>query len=185
MIRFATKKDIPFIMPLITIIWHDMSHPLLNLVDTATFHQIMSDLMTQKNSKFSYTNAIVYDDNGIKGILFHYDGALEPTFNQHLIDYMTHYYPHIDTTTLNVPNETTYHEWYIDSVVVDSHFRGCGIGRLLIRHVLNMKNITKKIALNCEYDNIRAYQLYTQLGFKHIGDTQFLGHTYKRLHYLP
>lgn len=184
MIRQATPKDIPFIFPLISIIWHDMSHPLLNLVDSTTFKRIMTDLLSHENSKFSYKNALVYDNDGIQGVLYHYEGSLESSFNQYLIDYITTHYQHINTQTLHVDNETFPNEWYIDSVVVDSRFRGCGVGSSLIKHVLHTKT-THKITLNCEYDNINAYTLYVKLGFKHQMDITFLGHTYKHMIYAP
>lgn len=182
MIRQATQKDIPFIFPLISIIWHDMSHPLLDLVDNRTFQHIMTNLMAHETSKFSYKNALVYDDNGIQGVLYHYDSAHEQAFNQYLIDYMTKYYPHIDTQTLHVANETLPNEWYIDSLVVDSRFQGRGVGSILIKHVLQTKS-AHHITLNCEYDNIHAYSLYVKLGFKHQTDITFLGHTYKHMIY--
>lgn len=183
MIRQATLTDIPSILPLITIIWHDMSHPLLDLVDTQTFYNIMTDLMSHENSKFSYKNALVCDNNGIQGVLYHYDGALENTLNHYLIDYMTQHFPHLDTSTLHVDNETFPNEWYIDSVVVDSHFRGRGVGSSLIKHVINTKKDTHIITLNCEYDNSNAYALYTKLGFKHLSDITFLGHKYRHMIY--
>lgn len=183
MIRQATPKDIPFIFPLISIIWQDMSHPLLDLVDSSTFQYIMTHLMSDENSKFSYHNALVYDDNGIQGVVFHYDGTLEKTYNRYLIDYMTTHYPHIDTHTFHVDNETFPNEWYIDSVVVDSRFRGCGVGSSLIKHVLQTKT-AYNITLNCEYDNTNAYALYVKLGFKHQKDITFLGHTYKHMQFI-
>lgn len=182
MIRQATPKDIPFIFPLINIIWHDMSHPLLTLVDTNTFQKIMTDLMAHENSKFSYKNALVFDDNGIQGVLYHYDGRLENTFNQYLINYIAQHFPQLDTTSLCVENETFPHEWYIDSIVVASHVRGRGVGSTLIKHVLQTQS-AHDISLNCEYNNINAYTLYTHLGFRHISDITFLGHTYKHMIY--
>lgn len=184
MIRQATIKDIPNIFPLIQIIWHDMSHPLLNLVNDNTFQLIMTDLMSHENSKFSYKNALVFDDNGIQGVLYQYDGSLEKSFNDYLINYITKHFPHLNTTTLYVDNETFPHEWYIDSVVVDSRFRGRGIGSSLIKQVIKSKNTTHNISLNCEHDNINAYKLYTHLGFKHVSDITFLGHTYKHMQYI-
>lgn len=183
MIRQATPKDIPFIFPLINIIWHDMSHPLLDLVNADTFQTIMTDLMADTNSKFSYKNALVFDNRGIQGVVYHYDGKMETSFNQYLINYMTQHFPQLSTKTLHVDNETFFNEWYIDSIVVDSNFRGRGIGRSLIKHIIDTKNTTHNISLNCEYNNINAYTLYTHLGFKHVSNITFLGHTYKHMIY--
>lgn len=51
---------------------------------------------------------------------------------------------------------------HIEEIVIDKEFRGKGLGKLLIKHLLDKCKHCYKVILNCNETNIRFYQ---QCGF--------------------
>ncbi|MBS4762280.1 GNAT family N-acetyltransferase [Carnobacteriaceae bacterium zg-ZUI252] len=180
-IRHATLDDISSIYPLIRIIWEDMSHPLLTLLDDATFKHTMCDLMRRDESKFSYRNALVYEINHqVVGVLYGYDGHKEPAYDKQLIDYIRKRFPNVDTTPLHMERESCDDEWYLDSLVVAPQHRSQGIAKAFFNY-LHANASQSIIGLNCEYGNDNAFALYQKMGYKNVYSTTFLGHTYRHM----
>ncbi len=59
-------------------------------------------------------------------------------------------------------------EVYLSHVAVDPNYRGMGIGRALLEHVVEeAKNMgKKKVVLHVESDNSRAIKIYNEFGFR-------------------
>jgi ribosomal protein S18 acetylase RimI-like enzyme len=79
---------------------------------------------------------------------------------------------------LDVEDETSAGEFYLDSLAVLPCFRGCGVGRALLSTACNRAFAAghMRVGLIVDFDNPRAEKLYSSLGFERVNPTTFLGH---------
>ncbi|NEW65663.1 GNAT family N-acetyltransferase [Carnobacteriaceae bacterium zg-84] len=179
MIRKATKQDIDAIYPLIYIIWEDMNYPLLRLLDKDTFQKTMLHILADEHAKFSYKNAWVYEkENQIIGVLYGYAGQDERQFDEHFHTFIDAHFPHLNIRQYESNRESHDNEWYLDSLVVHSNYRGQGIASAFFDVLKDIVAPYQRVGLNCEQDNLQAKKLYERLGFSTVYEIDFLGHLY-------
>ncbi|MBF0780700.1 MULTISPECIES: N-acetyltransferase [unclassified Granulicatella] len=179
MLRQAKVTDIYAIYPLINIIWEDMDFPLKRLLPDKIFQDTMLNLMALPHSKFSYTNCWVNEEetHHISGILYSYAGVREAELDEQFFSYIDTHFPELNIRQYADNREAHDDEWYLDSLVVDYHYRGRGIAKMFFKHLPLVTNATL-IGLNCDVHNPKAKLLYEQLGFKTTEMMMFLGHEY-------
>lgn len=84
---------------------------------------------------------------------------------------------------IRIDPETFANEWYLDSISVDSHFRGKGFGSQLIEALpmLAKRSDERILGLSVAQTNPHAKKLYQRLGFKVVGETIISGHLYEHM----
>lgn len=69
-----------------------------------------------------------------------------------------------------ISSEIILDEGYIMNIAVKPEFQGRGVGKALVRYMVdNYKNVLKFITLEVRKSNIAAISLYKKLGFEHVG----------------
>ena len=82
--------------------------------------------------------------------------------------------------TIAQENESLPGEWYLDTLVTDPKFRRQGVAREMLNAAskIALDEGHKTIALNCETDNLPAYNLYQKMGYKAKTQIVLSGHIY-------
>ncbi len=82
--------------------------------------------------------------------------------------------------TISQENESIPGEWYLDTLVTDPNFRRQGVGREMLNAAAQIASDAghKVIALNCEIDNLPAYDLYRKMGYTEKTQLVLSGHIY-------
>ena len=136
---------------------------------------VLSEIVTQKGTQYYWQSALVAEFEGIvAGAIVGYDGAHLHTLRDGTLSILQ---KRIGRTPI-IADETEAGEYYLDSLAVFPQFRGLGIGRALIEDLCALAFATghKRVGLLVDFDNPRAEQLYTSLGFSRVGEKMFLGH---------
>lgn len=179
MIRKVQKEEIPRLYPFVLRILKDMELAVLDKIDPDTLRDIVVDAMHSPNYRYGYENAYVYMiGDEIAGVLFGYPGRWEPLIDGPLQASMVkHGYSY---EKISQENETVSGEWYLDTLVIDPNFRRRGVASALIEHAFKVAKEMdfKRIGLNCEMDNVPAYNLYKKVGFKQVTQLVLSGHVY-------
>ena len=179
MIRQATPQDIPAIFDLLCIIWEDMELEPWRVLDLPHFRQMMLPYMERTDTKFSYRNLWVYEENNeILGALLGYEGSLEPRYDADLVQTFGQL-PELADFAL--ARESRDGEWYLDSIVVSPQARGKGIGQQFFAYLPELFEKTTIVGLNCDLGNPQARKLYDKMGFTKVDEVIFSGHTYEHL----
>lgn len=180
MIRQPKRDERRQIIPLIELIMQDMGLPILEHTSPEMLYAMLEEAMLDDQFRYGLKNTLVYIHEGkIAGAIFGYHGHLEDAiddpFHRLYEDYNT---PH--QIPLYEDKETMPGEWYIDILAVYPEYRRLGIGRKLLVEVENLarQQGATKIALNCEKDNTKAYQLYEKLGYTPESERILSGHPY-------
>lgn len=180
MIRHPLSSERPQIIPLIELIMHDMELPILDHIRPEVFRTMLEEAMLDDQFRYGLKNTLVYIHEGkVAGAIFGYHGHLEDTIDDAFLKlYAAHHIQH--QLPLYEDKETMPGEWYIDILAVYPEYRRLGIGRKLLIEVENLarQQGATKIALNCEKDNTKAYQLYEKLGYTPESERVLSGHPY-------
>lgn len=166
-IRRATADDAPFIGLVVCMALHyDESHP---------FYGIFTELASRTDAQYSYCNALIAEADGKPaGGIVGYDGALLHRLRaplQSLVKERT-------GSTIDIEDETSAGEFYLDSLAVLPEYRGMGIGSKLLCAMREQafRAGFSRVGLLVDVDNPDAESLYASLGFRRINPTTFLGH---------
>lgn len=166
-IREATAADAPLVAKVVLMALHyDETHPL---------YDIFNELAARTDAQYSYCNALVAEVDGIAaGAIVGYDGARLYELREPLIALIRER----EGRELEIENETSAGEFYIDSLAVLPQFRGCGVGRALLSAAAERAFAAghERMGLIVDFDNPRAEALYVSLGFARVNPTTFLGH---------
>lgn len=166
-IREAVADDAPFIGLVVCMALHyDEKHPL---------YEVFVKLAARTDAQYSYCNALVAEiDGNAVGAIVGYDGARLYELRAPLQTLI------VEKTgrLLDIEDETSVGEFYIDSLAVLSQYRGCGIGRKLLCAMREraFEAGFSRVGLLVDVENPDAEALYTSLGFERINPTTFLGH---------
>lgn len=156
--------------------------PLLALVvcmaldqdETYPFYPVFCELTARNDAQYSYCNAYVAECDGVPvGAVIGYDGAHLHELRKPLYEAMMRHMGH----TIEVEEETSAGEFYIDSMAVLPQYRGKGIGRRLLTHMRDTAFARghRRVGLLVDCTNHAAEALYNSMGFSRINPTTFLG----------
>ena len=166
-IRCATADDAPLVAKVVLMALHyDESHPL---------YGIFQELAARTDAQYSYCNALVAEVDGVvAGAIVGYDGAKLYELREPLKALIKER----QGRELDIEDETSAGEFYIDSLAVLPQFRGCGVGRALLNAAAERAFSMgfERVGLIVDFDNPRAEKLYSSLGFVRVNPTTFLGH---------
>ncbi|MGN0281758.1 MAG: GNAT family N-acetyltransferase [Prevotella sp.] len=144
------------------------------------FHRVMTGLVERDDTQYSYANTLcaVNDEDKIVGICTSYDGARLRELRQTFLDVAMKEWGKDHS---GMPEETQAGELYIDSLAVDSSYRGKGIATMLINATSDKarKMDIPLTGLLVDTGNPRAEALYTRVGFKLAGTNSWGGHGMK------
>ena len=142
------------------------------------FHILMTRLVEEDNSQYSYKNAIVAMTGGeVAGVLVGYDGKDLSELRKAFINGACSM---LGQDFSNIADETNENEFYIDSLCVKKEFRGQGIATKLLKHTLKLHK-NEPVGLLVDFTHPDAERLYLSLGFKFINETSWAGHKMKHL----
>jgi ribosomal protein S18 acetylase RimI-like enzyme len=162
---------------------NELAAKFINGTDPAEAIPLFEHFATLPGNQYSYENTLVYEDEtGICGMILAYDGAILDTLRAPFLDHIRSAYNY----TINPENETGPGEYYIDCLSVFEAHQGKGIGKKLIKALLE-----KLSGMHCpaagllvSKNNAAAERLYTGLGFKIIGEKPLLGEVYWHMQYV-
>ena len=140
--------------------------------------KLFTDLAKTEMAQYSYKNTILAINNSGEpiGAIISYDGNTLKERRKYFISKANEVLDWNVTIEEadNWESETNPEEFYIDSLYVIPEFRNQGVATSLIKAVLEKNRYYgKPFGLLVEPDNVKAYQLYTELGFKEDGINNF------------
>ena len=146
------------------------------------FAVFMESLVRRENTQYSYVNTAVAknEHNEVIGAVVSYNGADLHRLREPFLQGMRQ---HFQRDIQNIPDETQAGELYIDSLAVNPAYRKMGIGTQLLQSTFQK---ARDLKINCvgllvDYNNEKAAQLYTALGFQPVNDASWGGHPMKHL----
>jgi ribosomal protein S18 acetylase RimI-like enzyme len=172
-IRKARKDDAEFIAQVVAMAIGD--EVALHNYCGDNYISVLTDIACTEDTQYSWHNAIIAECDGkVAGAVVGYDGALLEELRNGTFAVVLN---RIGRTP-DIANETEAGEYYLDSIGVLPKFRKIGIATKLIeamRDKIFAEGHTK-FGLIVDFDNPTAERLYTQIGFKRVGQRTFLGH---------
>ena len=135
----------------------------------------IAEVATLENSQYSYRNALIAEvDGSPAGVIVTYDGARLEELRSETIRIIHKYKPDFAVSE----DETEPGEYYIDTLCVLPQYRKMGIATKLITTIRKQAFAEghTKLGLIVDIDNPSAERLYTQIGFRRVGQRTFLGH---------
>ena len=149
------------------------------------FESIMTKLVEEDNSQYSYRNTLVaLDDNGkVAGICVGYDGARLHELREAFLKVTREAFG-VDHSKMD--DETAPGEFYVDSLAVRPDCQHRGIATALLKEVLHKASEKgfRRVGLLVDKGNPKAERLYASLGFIYRNDTTWGGHPMKHLQYI-
>lgn len=178
-IRKAQPTDAPQIAPLMNLIYDEMALTDLEDVPGPDLLQVITAAYRTPTYLSGAATTVVAEANGqVVGAAFGYPGDQEEVVDDVMADLTA------KSAAFEVPyeaeQETTPGEWYLDSLAVDPHYQGHGIGRRLLQALPQYAKQDQEtvIGLNVDRENPGAFRLYDRMGYQVTG-TQMIGdHTY-------
>lgn len=137
--------------------------------------EVLEEVVRTENSQYSFKNALVAEVNGIPaGAVVGYDGASLKALRE--ITFSVIY--KVRQAPAEFPDETQSGEFYLDSIAVFPEFRGLGVGRRMIKELIDyaFSNGFRKVGLIVDAKNIKAEEMYAKAGFHRVGIKNFFGH---------
>lgn len=183
MIRKATKEDAKAIAQLMVAAMEDLTKQFTATEDTEEAFQLFEHFCGQKQNQYSFENTLVYlVDHEIAGSITVYDGALIENLRRPFFDYIQKNY---HTNNFEMELESGPGELYIDTLSVNPHYQGKGIGQQLILATIDWAKTMghQKVGLLVDQDNPNAKRLYERLGFVKENDRLLLGKPHEHLTY--
>lgn len=159
--------DAPFVAKVVLMALHyDESHPL---------YDVFKELAARTDAQYSYCNALVAEVDGkVAGAIVGYDGGRLYELREPLLALIRER----EGRELEIEDETSAGEFYLDSLAVLPQYRGCGVGRALLSAAADRAFAAghERVGLIVDFDNPRAEALYSSLGFERVNPTTFLGY---------
>lgn len=184
MIRTATKKDIPAYAYLLMTIFKDMELPLLQTWGEASVFQYLCQACTKEGYRYFYQRVRLLEEEGkIIGVAVGYPATEEKDIDQGWVQVLEE--EKIPFEPLFWESECEGKDWYIDSVSVDTAWRGKGIGTRLLEDQIEVAREKgyATVALNVDFQNPRARKLYESIGFICHKEKEISNHPYAYMHF--
>ena len=165
-IREAVAADAPFVALVVLMALHyDESHPL---------YGIFKELAARTDAQYSYCNALIAEVDGeVAGAIVGYDGARLYELREPLLLLVRKH----QGRELDIEDETSAGEFYLDSLAVLPQWRGRGVGGALLSAARDRAFAAghERVGLIVDFENPRAEALYNSLGFERVNATKLLG----------
>lgn len=164
---------------LIKMVYRHYSLRIQAYLDEASFDDLIIYTMKKKYYRYGYNHGIAIRDKGeMVAVAYAYPGLNEPFIDHPLM--VSCYEKGLDIpdrAIIATQREALDDEYYLDVLVTKSGFEGRGYGTRLLKELIQIgKGINyKKITLNCEKENTRAYALYQHLGFRSCQEIMVAG----------
>lgn len=138
--------------------------------------QVFTELASREDSQYSYLNSLVAEIDGIAaGIIMAYDGARLHDLRERFVETANRILGY-KIKSVEMADETTPDEVYIDTLCVFEPYRRRGIAQRLIKASTEAnRKIGKPMGLLVDKANTRARRLYEKCGFRCVGETPFAG----------
>ena len=178
MIRRARKEEAVQIAQLFMLAWPVEEIMESNGLTYKQLHESMTAIVAIEDTIYSYENTLVAEVDGkVVGAMCAYDGADYQRLKQPVVDLLGN-----DSGFAQL-RETEAREFYLDSVGVLPDYRGQGIASALFEaQCERAASLGHKVAgLIVDIDKPKAEALYARLGFRHLDDKDFFGHTMKHM----
>lgn len=128
------------------------------------------------------TTLVAEVDDQVVGVVFGYPGQNETAVSREY-EKAAQQIKSIRDVDFYADPEAFNNEYYLDSIAVDSNFRGYGIATKLIDAITRQayQQDYDLIGLNVDVANPKARKLYVRLGFKDVGQIMIGDHQYDHL----
>lgn len=181
-IRSASPADAPEIAKLIILAMDDLATKFTGAADPEEAVPLFERFAALPVNQYSYENILVYEDEGIIcGMISAYDGALLEILRAPFLVYLDQVYG----LNHQPEDETQAGEYYIDCISVSPGKQGKGIGKVLIKALLDYAKAHQQhtVGLLVNKENPQAEKLYANLGFKVVEEKDFMGGKYLHMQY--
>lgn len=146
------------------------------------FHELLTALAEREHTQYSYHNTICATnaDGAVVGILVCYDGARLLQLRRPFVEEVKRRF---GRDFSDMPEETSSGELYLDSAAVAGGLRGHGIATRLFHAAAERARRMgiPRLGLLVDRGNPDAERLYRRMGFVHVGDRDWGGHTLKHM----
>lgn len=171
-IRKATAKDVDYVAKtVLTALDMDLSE--LEWVKRSC---------ADPKSMYSWNKALIAEEDGNPiGCIISYRGDAYLPIREYT---WSRLWEGIDPEIIRKSAIETYPgEYYLDSLVIESEFRGNGLGKKLMLAAMEHGRSLgyRKFALLVAVQKTRLKEYYASLGFREVGDVNFFGHQYYRM----
>lgn len=176
-IREALPSDANQVAKLIVQAMDDLAAKFIGATDPYEAVPLFERFAALPGNQYSYENTLVYEDEGeICGMINAYDGADLEILRAPFLDYIQKIYGFDH----DLEAETETGEYYIDCISVAPGKQGRGIGKELIKAMIDYAVVHHHhtIGLLVSKENPNAEKLYTSLGFKVVKERDFIGGRY-------
>ena len=177
-IRPAHKEDAPQIAKLFMLAWPVDEITESNGITYEELLESMTTIAAKTKTIYSFENTFVAEIEGkIVGAMCAYDGADYQRLKQPIVDILG------KDSGFGKLKETEAGEFYLDSVGVHAEYRCQGIASKLFAAQINRAASLghTSVGLIVDIDKPKAEALYTRLGFTHLDNKDFFGHTMKHM----
>lgn len=177
MIRKAQPGDAPAIARLIILAMDSLAAKFAGGSDPYEALPLFEKFAALPANQYSYEKTWVYvDEEGVCGMISAYDGADLELLRAPFLAYIASAY---NFTQIPDP-ETQAGEYYIDCISVSPEKQGKGIGKILIRALLEHAARTghDPVGLLVSKENPMAEKLYSGMGFQTVSEREFMGGNY-------
>lgn len=176
-VRQATPQDARFIADAIVMaVGDEITRSFAGKDHTVQdVKELFTHLAQMDNSQYSYKNTLVATTpaDEVMGLIISYDGALLHPLRKIFISAAK---DELDYDLVNLADETSDDEVYLDTLAVYDKFRGNGIASALINAAIERaKPLNKPVGLLVDKSNNRARRLYESLGFRQVDERPFAG----------
>lgn len=176
-IREAHASDAPELARLIILAMDDLATKFVGGSAPHDAIPLFEKFAALPENQYSYENILVSEDeDGICGMISAYDGARLKALRASFLDHLYKTY----ALKFTPEDETQPGEYYIDCISVAPNKQGKGIGKALIKAMIeyaaNHQYDTLGLLVNRE--NPQAQKLYLNLGFKVVSEIAFMGGKY-------
>lgn len=177
-IRMARQEEAARIAGIFMLAWPVDEILESNGISYGQLLESITRVAASRETIYSYENTIVAEVDGmVVGAMCAYDGADYQRLKQPIVDTLGK-----DSGFAEL-RETEAGEFYLDSVGVLPEYRGRGIASLLFEaQCQRAASLGHKVAgLIVDEEKPKAEALYKRLGFKHVDNRNFFGHTMKHM----
>jgi ribosomal protein S18 acetylase RimI-like enzyme len=179
-IRQAQPADAEQAAPLIIDAIGDIAKRMTGETEWDKVEQELCVLFKREDNRHSHLYTYVAElDEKVAGIMVLYAGADAPKLDQNLSEWLTKK----GATNSEVDAESLVDELYIDTVCIDSAFRGKGIGTKLFEYAEEVakQNNSAKLSLNVEIEKEPAIRLYKRLGYEIVSPWTIIGEPFHHM----
>lgn len=180
-LRDATLDDVPFIARVILAGIDMLDLDAVLPEGQRNLYEHLIEICRMDDTLYSFCNTRIAETNGDwVGALVAYDGARYAKMREKTFGLVQ------QTSGLDLSHnamETGPGEFYLDSMVILSDYRGVGIGKMLIRDRLNfaLDNGFQKVTLLVDKDKPRLQKYYESEGFAFSKEMFVFGAWYRKL----